>query len=128
MFVISAVVWYFGRCFHVWIIWECLVLFTSSCCYGRKKGEYEAAATIVLLTSFGKGYRLAKFYIPMVFIAYFYCFVIMQMGETIGVCLELCAERRNENIFFSREIPVDTKLIQNAGLHSIPTMTKSPTG
>ncbi|MFH4979981.1 hypothetical protein AB6A40_006690 [Gnathostoma spinigerum] len=25
------------------------------------------------------------------------------------------------------EIPVDTKLIQNAGLHSIPTMTKSPT-
>ncbi|KAF8366640.1 prp-17, partial [Pristionchus pacificus] len=25
------------------------------------------------------------------------------------------------------EIPVDTKLIQNAGMHSVPTMTKSPT-
>lgn len=32
------------------------------------------------------------------------------------------------SILFSREIPVDTKLIQNSGLHSIPTMTKSPDG
>ena len=30
--------------------------------------------------------------------------------------------------FNFRGIPVDTKLIQNAGLHSIPTMTKSPSG
>ncbi|VDN24020.1 unnamed protein product [Gongylonema pulchrum] len=38
--------------------------------------------------------------------------------------------RKWASVFWSqelREIPVDTKLIQNAGLHSIPTMTKSPT-